>query len=273
MAAFTEDESFVERFTALQAESIDEQRDVFSRRFVFSLGDRYSEVFDLATAFTAACAADEGAETLSMAGAANFLQQNGKTRTAIQRRAELKDVDLNQDGRCSFIEYLLLHYKIMILEEYFRRHEMEPDVEMDNDGVGVTGVGERLVQELFSVPQGVDPELEKMMREFSIEHAKRKAKIAELEAKVAAGGVKGMAAKNTLEQLMLEDQSSMHAIEARITAAVKKAVSKANKELAAKSIAADADAEAKRVAGRGKLAEKMAMFNKRVSERLSLGRK
>lgn len=208
-----------------------------------------------------------------MAGAANFMQVNGKTRTATQRRAELKDVDINQDGRCTFIEYLLLHYKIMILEEYFRRHEMEPDVDMEDDGVGVTGVGERLVEELFSVPQGLDPDLEAMMKEFSIEHAKRKAKIAELEARVEQGGVKGMAAKNTLEQLLGEDQTSMHAIEARIAAAVKKAVAKSRKELASKTAASEVEEEERRVAGRGKLAEKMAMFNKRVSQRLSLGRK
>ncbi|GBG27078.1 Calcium-binding protein SPEC 1A [Hondaea fermentalgiana] len=274
MAAFTDDdEVFLEKFKDLQAESIDEQRDVFTRRFVFSLGDRYSEVFDLATSFKEACTADEGGETLSAAGAANFFQQNGKTRTAIQRKSELKDVDINQDGRTSFIEYLLLHYKIMILTEYFARHHMEPDVDMDNDGVGVTGVGERLVQELFSVPQGLDPELEKMMEEFSIEHAKRKAKIADLEEKVAAGGVKGMAAKNTLTQLQQEDQTAMHAIEARIAAAVKKAVAKARKELDAKTAGAVTDGEAARVAGRGKLAEKAAMFGKRVSQRLSLGRK
>jgi SlyX protein len=43
-------------------------------------------------------------------------------------------------------------------------------------------------------------------------------KIAELEAAVEKGGVKGMAAKNTLDQLRAQDETSMNAIEARIAA-------------------------------------------------------
>lgn len=274
MSAFAGEKAvFLEKFKELQTRSVEEQRDVFTRRFVFSLGDAYSDVFGLCNAFKEACEADEGGDTLSHAGAANLLQHQGKTRTATQRRAELKDVDLNNDGRISFIEYLLLHYKVLILSEYFARHGMEPDVDMTTDGVGITGVGERLVEELFSVPQGIDRELEKMMEEFSVEHAKRKAKIAELQAQVEKGGVKGMAAKNTLEQLRAQDETSMNAIEARIAAAVKKAVNKSKKELAAKEAAKEEEAAAKTAAGRSKLADKMAKFNKRVSQRLSLGRK
>ena len=39
------------------------------------------------------------------------------TRTALQRKAELNDVDVNNDDRICLTEYYLLHYKIMILKE------------------------------------------------------------------------------------------------------------------------------------------------------------
>jgi hypothetical protein len=72
--------------------------------------------------------------------ASDFLQKNGKTRTAIQRKEELEDIDLNKDGRIGLTEYLLLHYKVMVLSEYFKRHEIPPTVSLENDGIGLKGV-------------------------------------------------------------------------------------------------------------------------------------
>jgi hypothetical protein len=46
--------------------------------------------------------------------AADFLQKHGKERTAIQRGQEIKDIDLDNNSRIAFIEYLLLHYKVII---------------------------------------------------------------------------------------------------------------------------------------------------------------
>lgn len=40
------------------------------------------------------------------------MQRMGRTRTAMQRRAELADVDLDKNDKICFIEYLLLHYKV-----------------------------------------------------------------------------------------------------------------------------------------------------------------
>lgn len=40
---------------------------------------------------------------------------SGLTRTATQRTQEIKDIDLDADQRICFIEYLLIHYKAMIL--------------------------------------------------------------------------------------------------------------------------------------------------------------
>lgn len=234
----------------LEKESIDEQARFFQQRFVFSLGERFKEVQDVKGKFLAALKNDDGKDTLSAAGAAGFLQGLGLTRTALQRKAELQDVDVTGDGRTSFIEYLLLHFKILILEEHFKRKGTEPDVDMGNQGVGLTGVGDRLVEELFSIPAGLDPELESLMQQFSVEHKKREDDIAELRRLVGEGGVKGMAAKSQLDSKLNEDQSAMHAVEAKIASAIKKAHKKAKDEMDAKAkleeqAKADADAARK----------------------------
>jgi len=159
---------------------------------------------------------------------------------------------VNGDGRTSLIEYLILHFKIMILEEFFRRQGAAPDVDMGNDGVGLTGVGDRLIEEMFAPPQGVDPELEKMMKDFAIQHAKSKAEIADLQAVVEQGGVKGMSAKNSLESLQKKDTTDLNAIEARIAAAIKKTEKKTLEEVAKKEAEAatkKAEAEAGRKGG------------------------
>ena len=83
--------------------------------------------------------------------ASDFLQKNGKTRTAMQRKEELEDIDLNKDGRIGLTEYLLLHFKVMVLSEYFKRLEMKPTVSLENDGIGLTGVGDMLLEELFTM--------------------------------------------------------------------------------------------------------------------------
>jgi len=224
---------FKERFQAVTKLSIHEQGEFFRHRFVFRLKERYTEVKQLETKFVQFLGNDDGkADSMSAGVAADFFQKVGKVRTAMQRKAELADVDVNQDGRTSFIEYLLLHFKVLILEEFFARKDIAPDVSMDNEGVGLTGVGDRLMEELFAPPQGVDPELEKMMRDFANGQAAKAKDIAELEEIVAQGGVKGMGANTKLEALKKSDSSDLHLIEARIAAAIKKAEKRTNEEVA-----------------------------------------
>jgi len=252
---------FRDKFQELTKKSIEDQSKFFCHRWVFRLGDRYSEVKQLEIKFKDFLKNDDGkADSMSPAVAADFFQKNGQTRTAMQRKAELADVDVNGDGRTSFIEYLVLHFKIMILEEFFARKGEAPDVDMTSGGVGLTGVGERLIEELFAPPQGIDPELEKMMKDFAATRAARAGEIAALEEVVAGGGVKGMSAKTSLDSLKKEDSSALHAIEARIGAAIKKTDKKTHEEVErreAESAAKLADEHAKH---KGGLASKQAAF-------------
>jgi len=233
VASQEEENPWKNKFAELQEQSINEQAEFFCARYAFSLEDKIAEVEDLAVAFTGACQSDTSGTdtTLSPAGLSSLLQNRGKTRTALQRKQELADVDLDKNGQISFMEYLLLHYKVMILEEYFRRKDMEPDVDLTSDGVGIVGVGPKLLEELFSVPQGLDKNLDDMMREFSVEHAKRKAQKEKLQASVDAGGVKGKAAASQLAQLKAQDSTEWNAVQARIAAAMKKARAKSKAQL------------------------------------------
>ena len=81
-----------------------------------------------------------------------FIHLTAHIRTALQRKNELADVDLDQNGRISFIEYLLLHYKVMILDTHYRRTGKELTHDLSNDGIGLTGVGNELLTELYNIP-------------------------------------------------------------------------------------------------------------------------
>lgn len=243
--------------SALCKASTEEQRDFFVKRFILALDDRYSEVLDLWTKFNTRAA---GGIDLDFVGASDFLQKNGKARTATQIKGELKDVDVDSNGRTSFIEYLLLHYKIMILDSYYKRKGVDPEVELKDDGVGLVGVGDQLILELYSPPLGMDTDLEKMMRDFAVHKRTREAKIAELEAIIAQGGVKAMATKAELDKLTAENGAELNHLEAKIKAATKKAEIAAEKMLAEKHASAEAAAAADKSGSRGKLAEKSAAF-------------
>ena len=56
----------------------------------------------------------------------------------------------------------------MILTEYYKRHNKKPDEDLSNDAVGVVNVGDKLLEELFTMPLGLDPALEKVLRINSI---------------------------------------------------------------------------------------------------------
>lgn len=182
----------------------------------------------------------------------------------MQRRAELADVDLDKNDKICFIEYLLLHYKVMILKAYFERKKTEPTVSLENDGVGLTGVGEMLLEELFELPLGVDPAIMKAIEEFTEAQRKRNATIRDLEEKVAQGGVKGLAAKNELFQLGQQDQTMTNKLELTLNAAKRKASKFSGAEALAKAQKAEEAARQEQLQNsRAKLAARAAAFEQK----------
>ena len=89
----------------------------------------------------------------------------------------------------------------MVLTEFYKRHEVTPVEDLSNDGVGITGVGDKLLEELFEPKMGLSPDLVAAIEEFTAKKREKEHKVKDLEAKAAAGGVKGAAATNELSQL------------------------------------------------------------------------
>eukprot|EP00727_Mastigamoeba_balamuthi_P010365 m51a1_g5951 hypothetical protein (263) ;mRNA; f:138249-139458 len=216
---------FVEDFKKLCESSIDDQTEVFLKSFIFALGDDWKNIVALTKAFRKYLKdLSEGREDLNPIQAADFLQKNGRERTALQRKQEVQDIDLDSNGRICMIEYLLLHYKAMILEEYFKRTGESHSYDLSNGAVGITNVGDKLLEQLFTPPLGgLPPELVKAIEEFSANQRAKNEKIRDLNDKAAQGGVKGRAAENELKQMESQDQTAMNRLEVTLNAAKRKA--------------------------------------------------
>ena len=74
----------------------------------------------------------------------------------------------------------------MILEEYYKRTGEKCNVDLSRGGVG-----RELLDELFTMPSGLPPELERALEELTAAKKKRAAFLDDLKQKASAGGVKG----------------------------------------------------------------------------------
>jgi len=255
------------RFIELCKQDTDSQTQLFLKSFIFALeGDSWKQVVELSKKFAKyidnARIDEPDVNDLNAAQAADFLQQNGKTRTAVQRREELKDVDLNKDDRISFIEYLLLHYKAMILTEYYKRHKTQPKEDLSNDAIGVVNVGEKLLEELFTMPAGLSAELEKAIDDFYAAKRAREKKYKELETLANGTSVKAFAAKNEMAQMDSQDGTETNRLELTLNAARRKAEKTGGVDLLAqKEKAAAAEESKKRADSRARLSAIANKFN------------
>ena len=253
-----------DRFTELCQQDPVDQCEFFLKSFIFALGDGWKDVPQMCSDFQKHAKDTGKSETMmNHIQAADFLQKHGKTRTGLERKHEVEDIDINGDGNIAFTEYLLLHYKVMVLKEYYERHEKEPEEDLTNDGVNLVGVGGKLLEELFTMPKGLSPQLEAALEAFADAKKKREAKIKELTAKAEKGGVKGMAAKQELVILESGDKTESNRIELTLQAAKRKASKKSGED----ALKAAQDQQAKELkaaaeAKRAKMKARMAMFEK-----------
>lgn len=253
-----------EEFAKLTTKSHNDQMEFFLKSFIFALGDSWSEVPKLLNRYQAYLEEKSEKFDLDAAQAADFLQHMGKTRTALERRTELADIDLDSNDRICFIEYLLLHFKTLILTEFFKRLNIEPTVSLENDGIGLVGVGDFLMDELYTIPYGMTPELEAAIEEFMAKKKQRESTINRLKTAMQQSGVKGLTAKNELMQLESQDLTDMNRMEITLNAAKKRcktesgAVALENKrQLELKQ------QEEQRAQSRNKLAARAAMFDQK----------
>jgi len=215
-----------QQFRELTQQSISDQMEFFLKSFIFALEDNWRDVVKLSEAFTKYVKnGGEGKDDLNPVQAADFLQKNGLERTALQRKEEVVDVDLDNNGRICFVEYLLLHYKVMILQEYYKRTGEVSKEDYSKGGIGITGVGFKLLDELFTLPLGLDPELIKALDEFTAKKKARDQKVTSLQDIISKGegAVAVRKAELELKAMENEDKTDMNRIEVTLEAAKKKA--------------------------------------------------
>jgi len=254
-------------FGLLCQKPIEDQQEFFLKSFIFALGDNWKDVPKFATLFRKYLhEAGEGQSDLNEVQASDFLQKNGLTRTAIQRKSELSDIDLDNNKRISFAEYLLVHFKFMILTEYFKRMEKEPTMKLKSelDCVGLANVGALLLDEFFTLPTQLPPELVEALEKFTATIRVRENRTKELNQKASQGGVKGMAAKNEIIQMEKEDTTELNRLELTLNAAKKKASKTPSSEQALhdKLKKQEEEEQEKKRESQRKLKEKAALWNK-----------
>jgi len=244
-----------QQFKQLTAKSVEDQMEFFLKSFIFALDENWKDVASLAKTFRKYLKdAGEGTEDLNPVQAADFLQKNGVERTALQRKEEVQDVDLDNNNRICFVEYLLLHYKGMILKEYYKRTGEPIKEDLSRNGIGVVGVGHKLLDELFTLPIGLDPELEKAIEEFTALKKARENKLKDLTEKAAIGGVKGLQAANEIKQLEAQDTTEMNKMEVTLNAAKKRAAKNSGEvALQQKKKKEEEEEKRKREEGRNKI--------------------
>ena len=219
---------------------------MFLRAFVLDFsGQKFEEVLDIASQFSRYLTGSSQRFDLEEALAHQFLEKRGETVTAAALRDQLKIIDVDNNHRLSFLEYCLFK---------FGKTPSEFFTELKNPQRGGGEALRRAIDEY---------------RQVLKKREERQRRMDELEAAAAAGGVKGMAAKNSLAQMRDEDQLQLN--RAEITSAANKRKAEKNavdpfeeekKRQAEEKAKREAEEKLKRDESRGKLAAKAAMFNK-----------
>merc|ERR1712065_64295 len=167
-----------QEFSALGKKPIDDQSKFFLNRYMEEFVGKFSEVLEMSETFRKIAASDKDDENVSELNEVEFLRfltTQGRTMTRDQMRKTFASVDFDKSGGVSFIEWLCFRY-------------------------------EKTVDDLMTpqdpLPADLRAELDAAMAEYQAAMAEERVftdKIAELEALVEKGGVKGNTAKAELE--------------------------------------------------------------------------
>eukprot|EP01147_Barroeca_monosierra_P003366 gene3366-8276_t len=234
------------KFAEVSDSSIDDQAQFFLRSFVTEFSGKFEEVLDLAEEFKK-YAPDTGVvRELEEDKAHLFLERRGETLTVVELRQALKEIDIDNNNRVSFIEYCMYKYK-KTLEELFEEkdHKIEHLL--------------RALEEAIALYQAT-----------LAKKNEREEKMKKLEELAAQGGVKGMKAKAELEAMKHEDELERNKQEIQAAAkrrAAQRAVDKGDpyaeeqKRLAEEKKKREAEEKAKREESRRRLAERAKAFN------------
>jgi len=240
-------------FDAITSSDVDQQAKTFLKAFMRDFIERVDEILGIAEDFKSFLPKtifdlpeEERCYELDELEAHKFLEKNGESMTVRELRAAISDIDLNKNFKVGFIEFMIFKQKKTI-EELL-------------DGL----------ENAQSLPH-LEEALEKAIEDCKQVMAEKKAKEAEmarLTELAEKGGVKGMAAKATLAQMLAADQLAENKKQIQAAAnqrKAKKALEEGGKDAVDKAVQ-DAkkqkeDAEKKKKAdSRAKLAARAAMF-------------
>jgi len=171
---------FGQKLAALTAKSVDEQAHAFLHAFVVEFQGKFEDILNFAFEFKKFL--KTGENDLDELQAHVYLEKRGQTMTVKDFRQAIMDIDLDQNHRVAFIEFALFQFK-------------------------------KTLKDLFAPPKNIPPELlaalDDAIKQYEAVLAKKaakEAKIAQLEATIALGGVKGKAAQNELAQMLAADK-------------------------------------------------------------------
>jgi len=194
---------YKKQFQEVVAKTVDEQAAFFLRAFVLEFQGKFEEVLELGTQFKKYL--PESGQELEEDMLHRFLEVRGETKTVVEFRDALKKMDVDQNRKTAFVEFCMWKYNKSLAELF-------------------APAGKNVTKELLEA-------LEKAIAAYQEVQKKKEARekeIARLQAIVDGnpGGVKGMAAKNQIEQMLHEDELERNRQEVT-TAAKKRAAEKA----------------------------------------------
>jgi hypothetical protein len=242
------------KFDAICATDPDSQAKTFLKAFMRDYLQRVDEILGIAEDFKSSLPKSifevpEGTDPcyeMDELEAHKFLEKNGETMTVRDLRAAIADIDINKNFKVGLIEFLLFKF--------------EKSVDALLDGL----------ENAQSLPH-LEEALEKAIEECKKVMAEKKAKEAEmarLQEIADKGGVKGMAAKATLAQMLAADKLEENRREIQAAAnqrKAKKQLEEGGKDAVDKALQ-DAKKEKeeaerkKKEESRAKLAARAAMF-------------
>jgi len=246
---------YKDQFAEVVAKSVDDQAAFFLRAFVLDFQGKFEEVLELGTQFKKFL--PETGTELEEDSLHRFLEVRGETKTVVEFREALKVIDIDLNRKTAFIEYLMWKYNKNLPQLF-------------------APAGKHVTPELLAA-------LEKAIAAYQEVQKKKEAREKEIQRLQAIhdanpGGVKGMAAKNQIEQMQAEDELERNRSE--VTAAAKKrqaekavekgaggdkereeALKKETERLRVDALKKEEDENRKRRDSRARLAAKASLWN------------
>ena len=245
-----------EKFKKLNADTLEKQKEFFIHRFVFTLelsGVKYIE--DVAEEFKAkADASEQFARNAEFSLFLNRLEKKYDTAFTSKKYRDqvFSSLDLDGNGKISFLEYLIFFYKTELIDEHYMRQGLDTPKRAN---FSKARLGKILIEELFGKcfisgydicinprnvklndlcrlepPSGVDEKLDNLFQEIGRDRRAREAKMQGIRQKLKTVG-RVMAINLEKELQALESQAAEEEDNVVIRAGIRRVTKKQRLEV------------------------------------------